>query len=172
MTDKNIQDLSRERAESLADEERFEELAIVLDRESKRSKLELWQLVLKSRAIQLSDGGAFELEDAHQALAEALERERHYVPAMVEMAHYLDVHEAESDKATELFRQAADVVLEQLVDVLRGWAEAKLLEGEVRKELLLSYNRLLESLRSLGLEAGKKAERIDWFDPAQYGGEL
>lgn len=60
MIDNYLQEISREETERLANEEQFRELAMVLDRESKRSKLELSQLVLKSRSGQPSDGDELE----------------------------------------------------------------------------------------------------------------
>jgi hypothetical protein len=162
----------RARLKGLHDKQRWNDIASILDGESRKKKLELWQLVTMSRAILLGDDETFTLESSADALEEALEREPDYVPAMLEMAFYLDTHADQAEEAIDLFRQAADVILEQLLEALRGWSEARLLDDEVRKELVRSYNRFLEDLHRHGLTAGSAAKRIDWFDPAQHGEDL
>lgn len=162
----------RTQLDDLCVQKRWNDAVAILDEESRRSKLELWQLVTKSRAILLGDENSLPLEQAGEALEEALEREPDYVPAMIEMAHFLDTHEDEADSAADLFRQATDVILGQLLDALRGWTEARLLEDEIRKDILRSYNGFLETLHKHGLDAGAAARRIDWFDPDELGEDL
>lgn len=161
----------RKTLQELADLGRFDEVASVLNEERKKSKSELWQLVFKSRVIQLGDSELFTLDDAALALEEAIERDSEYVPALLEMAHFLDVNEGKADMSIELFRQATDLILEQLLDALRGWGEAKLLDDEFRRNLLLAYNRFLGDIHSRGLAAGTAAKRIHWFDPEEHGEE-
>lgn len=162
----------RAQLDELFNQKRWNEITSILEEESRRSKLELWQLVIKSRAILLGDENSLPLETAGEALEETLEREPDYVPAMIDMAHYLDTHEDKADSAVELFHQATDVILGQLLNAVKGWAEAKLLDDEVRKEMLRSYNQFLEVLHTHGLEAGSAARRVDWFDPEQFGDDL
>lgn len=158
---------SREKIRELADQERFNEIVSILDSESRVRELELWQLVAKSRFIQLSEQGPLPLEAASESLEEALRRDPEHVPAMLDMAAYLDTYDDDAAAAIDLFKKAADLVLDHLLDTIRGWAEAKLLDDEIRKEMLRSYNLFLKSLASAGLEAGIPARKVGWVDESE-----
>lgn len=160
--------LSRQKIQELAEQQRHNEIATIFEAESKERDLEIWHLVSKSRSILLGENGPLPLEAAGEALQEAVERDPEYAPALIDLGYYLDTFDVNQEEAAiKLFERAAEVVLDELLDVIRGWAEAKLLDSEVRKEMLRSYNQLLQTLASAGLEAGKPALRLTGVEESE-----
>lgn len=158
---------TRQELRELADKGRFNEIIAILQANSKERTLELFELVTQSRVIQLGDNGPLPLEAASTSAQEALDRDPEYVPALIEMAYYLDAHDGEAAAAVDLFEKAADLVFEELLDVIRGWAEAKLLDDDARKEMLRSYNAFRQSLVTAGLHAGEPARKVGWVDESE-----
>jgi hypothetical protein len=156
---------------SLVEQGRYSEVLAILDAAAMEHPLELWQLVLRSRSIQLDETATFPFNLASQPLEEALEREPDYLPALLDLGHFLNLHTDETERAVETYVQATEIVMEHLLDALRGWGSSKDLEDEARRDILTTYNQLVDKLHFHGLDAGERARRVDWMDPEQFGEE-
>ncbi|HEY0515453.1 MAG TPA: hypothetical protein VGH73_26405 [Thermoanaerobaculia bacterium] len=114
---------ARELEELLA-KENFDEVLEVLAGIERSRPLAPRELVLRSRCIQLASGtGVPPLEEAEQALREALEDDDEYVPAILDLAWYYHAVEDDPAKALPWFERAHELSRQNLTEAVAGKAD-------------------------------------------------
>lgn len=98
----------------------------------------------KARAIQVSDGNEYTLEDAERVLLDVIETAPDYPAAYLELGHFYDAAMQRSSEAVDVFQQGIEVLEAGLRDLYLGKAEA-LIYLDAREDALAIINRFRDS---------------------------
>src|SRR4051794_27918137 len=107
--------------ESLLQGKKFDEILLILSDVEKKRKLSLAELVLRGTSIQLASGiGTPPLSEAAEAFTAALEEDRDYVPALLELGWFYYAVQDEAGKGLPFFERALTTSLQQLRETIKG----------------------------------------------------
>jgi hypothetical protein len=109
-------------------------------------------LVLWASLVQLQEAPVHSLDEAKQALQDAIELDRSSPAGSIELGHFLDAVEDDPQAASKAYSEGTAVARQLLIDGLIGEAKA-LLQMDKRKEALRC---LLEVLQLMQFHPGPK----------------
>lgn len=108
----------------LAEEGRSDEALLALEEARTHRSLDVPELVLRGRCIQLaSEGNALDLSDAEASFLEALTKDPVNVPALLELGWFYFAVEDDATRALPFFEKAALLSRQHLTEAEDGVAQ-------------------------------------------------
>ncbi len=113
--------------------------------------------ILWARLVQLQEDPKSSLEEAKQALQQAIDLDKSSAAGLIELGHFLDAVEDNPRAAAKAFSDGVSLARRQLIEGLIGQAKA-LLQVEKRED---AFRCVFEMLHLLRFEPGAKRNGSD-----------